>query len=62
MVVHLHVVADVDVDVDVIVDVERAVVLDDAIAVDVVGDFLYINRTATATTVVNALGVPEGRS
>ena len=60
MVVHLHVVADVDV--DVIVDVERAVVLDDAIAVDVVGDFLYINRTATATTVVNALGVPEGRS
>ena len=60
MFVHLHVVADVDV--DVIVDVERAVVLDDAIAVDVVGDFLYINRTATATTVVNALGVPEGRS
>ena len=60
MFVHLHVIADVDV--DVIVDVERAVVLDDAIAVDVVGDFLYINRTATATTVVNALGVPEGRS
>ena len=60
MFVHLHVVADVDV--DVIVDVERAVVLHDAIAVDVVGDFLYINRTATATTVVNALGVPEGRS
>ena len=56
--VHLHVVADVDVDIIVVVRI-----LHDAIAVDVVGDFLYINLTATATTeVVNVLSVPGGRS
>ena len=56
--VHLQVVADVDVDIIVVVRI-----LHDAIAVDVVGDFLYINLTATATTeVVNVLSVPGGRS